>query len=344
MHLIVASNQFVMYTSRMTESKEIQDASEKNEPKFPNCPYLGLQEDPSTWLSFPNSANYCHKFKPPRPIESAHQRQFCLTKAYPVCKIYAQRSQSPLPSIASVETRQEKSPMRFFWSALIVIFIVTILITLSYWIRNNWDGLKQNPGAQQVADPDLVNLTITQTPTRISTSMPTSEVPLAFSLLNSVATQTLALENVLTPSPTISASPTPPATSTLIIPTSGPALYTRFGPNNEYLLHKVNKGESLGNLAALYRTSSEVIKAANLLIEGASVWPDTVLVIYPDITDPSIVSKHRVIQLQAPMYPEELAIQHQVLLKTLIECNQLNPQILIPAGRWLLIPIPTEQN
>ncbi|OQY26353.1 MAG: hypothetical protein B6I38_11505, partial [Anaerolineaceae bacterium 4572_5.1] len=76
---------------------------------------------------------------------------------------------------------------------------------------------------------------------------------------------------VISPTPTISLTPTPVPTSTITptaSPTLGPNLGTPFGREEQYILHRVASGESLGNLAYEYDTSIEAIRVASNLREG----------------------------------------------------------------------------
>ncbi len=321
----------------MAHNNSTYDQSDNPKQRPLNCPYLGIEEDPATWLSYANSANLCYKFKPARPVDTAHQRQFCLTQAYPICKIYAQNSASPLPTIATVEPRQEGNPLRFFWISLAVLSVITLLVVLSFWLRANWEDLYGNSIPALAPLPTDANLAANILPSQT----PTEELLAAIELLPPIATSTLSASPTPSLSPTITHSPTASPTPTATQPTPGPALNTPFGPQKSFLLHRVATGESLGNLAVIYRTSAEVIRAANVLIEGASVWPDTILVIYPGITDPSQVTRFQVVQLKSPAYPEDLAAEYQVSLEELLEHNLLDAQVLIPIGRWLVIPVST---
>ncbi len=55
------------------------------------CPFLGLEEDASTALAYPHSANQCHRLAVPLEIDLIHQSGFCLSE-YSSCDIYGQVS------------------------------------------------------------------------------------------------------------------------------------------------------------------------------------------------------------------------------------------------------------
>lgn len=332
----------LMYTKLMANNHPPLNESEIIPNKQFNCPYIGLESDPTTLISFPNTANYCHKTKPARPVDTEHQRQFCLTEAYPICKIFQQHKTTPLPKIVAVEPRREKNPLRFFWISLSFLAVITLLVLAAFWVRSNWSSLFNNgfsisPQAGQTTSIPALSYPTAVVATPIPSDTPTLDLPLAVIILTPEVFETQS--DTPTPLPTATSSPTPTPVPSSTQLTPGPALNTPFGPDQQFLLHKVVVGESLGNVAVLYRTSADVIRASNVLIEGASLWPDTILVILPGVTDLSQVQKFQVIQLKTPILPEDLAKEYQVNLEELLEYNKLDAEILIPAGRWLILPV-----
>ncbi len=317
--------------------------TENNDSKNQTCPYLGLEKDPTTWLSYANSDNFCHKTKPPRPVDPQHQLQFCLTPAYRVCKIYAQNTPTPLPSVAPVETRQDNQNLRNFRISLGILSALTVIMLAVFWLRFNWVDISSPFYSAAANTPSATISAPTHSPSASATMALLPILPLPTEsptpLPTHTASASLTPTHTSTPTASVTTQPTSTFTITPTSSTPGPALNTPFGPTENILLHRVATGESLGNLAAAYRTSVDAIRAANVLIEGASVWPDTVLVIYPDTKDLSLVTRFQVIQLKKPAYPEELAETHQVPLADLLKYNQLDARVLIPAGRWLVLPV-----
>lgn len=327
----------------MADTNPNHNTQQENTHQQSICPFLGLEDDPDTWLSFANGANHCHKFTPARPVDLRHQRRSCLTQAYPRCKIYTQGTHAPLTSITSIEPRQENQTNQRLGMLLAGLIVISLLITGAFWLHANWGGLSQRflsaPSSENVLAPAEVAQASTETPqstpslvlAELQTSEPSATLPPS-------ATPTIPPTKTATLSPTL--SPTPRLTATPTGPTPGPALNTPFGPQNSFLLHRVVIGESLGNLAWSYHTTAEVIQAANVLIEGASIWPDTVLVIYPNVKDPGQVTRFLVVCLETPTLPEDIAAEYLADLQALLEFNQINARVMIPAGRWLVIPVP----
>ncbi|MFH1634365.1 MAG: hypothetical protein ABIG63_10205 [Chloroflexota bacterium] len=164
-------------------------------------------------------------------------------------------------------------------------------------------------------------VTITPAPTQMPSFTP-SPTPI------------LVPTNTATEVPDVLATATPSATSS--IPTPGLELMTPFGPNDEYVLHRVSPGESTPILVDRYLTSAEVIWAANV-IEG-SIRLDQILVILPGRTDPTGIELFYVIFVEDATQVEDLALQAGIPLADLLYFNDLGAGEQIPAGSWLIYP------
>ncbi len=114
---------------------------------------------------------------------------------------------------------------------------------------------------------------------------------------------------------------------------------TPFGPDERFVPHNVKQAESYSKIAETYQTSFEVIQETNDLIEGASLWVDTILVIMPGQTESSGVPKFRFVLLENPTSISDLTEEHGVSADEVIYYNSLGPIEIIPTDRWLIIPI-----
>lgn len=115
---------------------------------------------------------------------------------------------------------------------------------------------------------------------------------------------------------------------------------TYFGPENRYLLHVVQPGESLPLLAQYYQTSEEVLLASNVTTPGVTtLWAGRILVILPGQTDPQGVVKFEVIYLQEPAQLDNIAALYEVLDEEIRYYNALGPGNWVPSDRWLIIPV-----
>jgi len=61
------------------------------------CPYLGLRDDPHTYIGWAQPAHVCHHADPPQSINIYHQQRFCLNTRYTACDVYAEDWQGALP-------------------------------------------------------------------------------------------------------------------------------------------------------------------------------------------------------------------------------------------------------
>ena len=129
----------------------------------------------------------------------------------------------------------------------------------------------------------------------------------------------------LTPSPT--EIPTPDLSKAL----TGP-----FGPHDEYVLHRLVSGESMPALEKRYLTTTEVIRATNVII--SSIWEGQVLVIMPGQTETINIPKFSVLKVDETISIEALASDLGVLYADILYYNNLKQGEDIPAGRWIIYP------
>ena len=100
-------------------------------------------------------------------------------------------------------------------------------------------------------------------------------------------------------------------------------------------MHTVQTGESLSLIAETYQTTIDVIRASNVLIEGASVWPGTVLIILPYETRPESVERYIAILVEKSTSVESLAEEHGSTPDQIRYLNDLGDDGLIPSDRIL---------
>jgi len=132
-----------------------------------------------------------------------------------------------------------------------------------------------------------------------------------------------------------------------IVPTAPPqptptpdlsfALTEPFGPNDEYVIHRLNPGETYQILARLYLTSTDVIKAANVI--EASLQVDQLLVIVVGQTDPSEIQPFEIWFTDRDIKVEDLAERLDVLAADLTYYNDLTAGEVISRGSWVIYPV-----
>lgn len=299
------------------------------------CPFLGLDQDSSTWLAYPHPANFCHRASPAANLNLSYQESTCLTRKHAACLGFTRGWNGALPETVRGEPAVKPLAKSLVLPAMIGLALLVLLAGWQLMRRGRLSfmgGEDTTPtilvtsiGSSQVSGLVVLSPTSTITP-----APPPTETP------NRPKTQT-ALASLNSPTPTT--PPTSAITPTLAPPTPGPAFKTPFGPGEKFLLHQLEAGESLGTLVTLYDTTNQVITASNLLVEGASIWPGTVLVIIPGEKDPSAVSRFRVVLLESATSVDDLAAEFEISVEDLRMYNSLGADRFIPAGRYLIIPV-----
>lgn len=130
-----------------------------------------------------------------------------------------------------------------------------------------------------------------------------------------------------TPTPTVTAEPTPDLSRALSDP---------FGPNDEYILHQVALGDSLAVLEKLYLTSIEMIQSINV-IKG-SIQLEQVLVIIPGQKDVIENPRFSVVNIDETISIEKFASSQNILYADIIFYNNLTQGQDLEAGTWIIHP------
>ena len=289
------------------------------------CPYLGLARDRETRYGYPDLENYCYRVKSPQPVSYEHQELVCFTAEYLQCPVYHSEGKKPFPS----EIRGEGLPSRlergFSWG-WVVLGVVGLAVIAAVFLL---DGhLSSSPTLTPFEEIDVPLIT---------TVSATEESSIELVLETPVPTKTLIPTASLTP--TISLTPTMTPT---ITPTQGPGLGTPFGIEEKFIVYQAKKGESLGNIAYEYNTSVEAIRVASNLKIGKAVWPGDLLVIPVGQSDESQIPHFYPLNLDTKTDIYKLANRYGISASDIRRYNGLGNSDLIPAGRWLIIPVSGE--
>lgn len=319
-----------------------QSAKQKEIKLSQVCPYIGMKQDSGTFFSYPSPGNHCYHVKPSQPIKSSYQEEFCLSLPYPSCQVYSPSWEGPLPKEIAGETSQI-GITGLLSGRLILIAIIGLVVFLmgSYFlfIRSPSPFTRSGSISQSTISTIVEEKIETETPISDAAVIPTNTQVVSFAQVESVTDTPTSISPSVTPSPSSSQIPEPTSTPTEVLPTPGPVMETPFGPDERFVLHTVKQAESYSKIAETYQTSIEVIQNTNDLIEGASLWVDTILVIMPGQTDFSGVPKFQIVLLENPTSISDLAEEHEVLADEVIYYNSLGSIEIIPSGRWLIIPI-----
>jgi hypothetical protein len=100
------------------------------------CPFLGLEDDPTTILYFPSAGNYCHLVDPIALINLSHQQSYCLSKAHVSCPVYISRGRGPLPDgLLASEYKPVIKRRNLFLGGLVLLFLIIGLGVGALWIN-----------------------------------------------------------------------------------------------------------------------------------------------------------------------------------------------------------------
>jgi LysM repeat protein len=291
------------------------------------CPFLGKFSDPDTCYSYPDFNNRCHHAKPPQPILLDYQANVCLAGKYQDCPVYPQGWKEPFP----VEISGDQPRARRSWTFWFVIaLVVLVLITLLYFIFFRQSGqstpadetptqeaaLVQDPTSSPQLQQGAPTFTLTAT-VLPPTNTPTIPPPTATSTRVNTLTATT--------------SPTPDQ------PTPGPLEETPFGPGGHYLVHIVKEGDSLENIAKLYNTTIEVLKAINMTPPQTSLWVGVPTVIIVGEKDLTKVSPLKAVWLAERALVLDLRQKYQMTEEEFRNFNALGSGNWVEAGRWLIV-------
>lgn len=292
------------------------------------CPALGSLSDPETRFAYPSPGNVCHRVDPATGVNLSYQERCCLTEAYVTCPVYLGETQGALPEELRSIPKSVPAPIfRRWWAWLLVAVVFLGGIGGGWWLLGTRPADENRVGFADVvtstmtaAQADLPKQSDTPAPATIPPSSPPP-----------TSTSTSA------PSETPTETPQPSPTNTLP-PTPGPGLGTPFGNEVIYVLHRVQEGQGFGVLSNLYQTNEDVIRAANVLREGRTIWPGDILIIPVGQTDPTRVIAFRYLFVEKRTSLDELSQQYTVSVDDIRYYNQLGEDEWIPAGRWLIIP------
>ncbi|MBN1668605.1 MAG: LysM peptidoglycan-binding domain-containing protein [Anaerolineales bacterium] len=98
------------------------------------CPYLGLPDDPDTFVGYPDLRNCCHRADPIEAIALDYQRSHCFTRAHRNCPVLLSSVVSALPAeISAVPGRPQKR-------RLVVLGLLSafMLVVLSAFLFAEW--------------------------------------------------------------------------------------------------------------------------------------------------------------------------------------------------------------
>jgi len=198
----------------------------------PNCPYLGLIDDPKTNANFPSSANACHAVSPQFIVDLDYQRSRCLRETHQDCPGFITGWESGIPKSirysGALPTEQKFFSKKWVWIAIASISAIVLIIGFSGWIPGFSFPFNINRTPDHSASLSLQKATHTLSVENTDTITPISEETIDESgtaSTDAVASSTSTRTKILTRTKTT----TPTSTST---PTLTPTRFQAFFPTN----------------------------------------------------------------------------------------------------------------
>jgi LysM repeat protein len=223
------------------------------------CPYLGLPDDPDTFVGYPDLRNCCHRAEPVESIALDYQRLHCFTRAHRNCPVLLSQVVSALPaeiSAAPGKPQQRRLVLLGFLSVFMLVVLGIFLFAEWQWAGAfNWFREPVATEAPLIFSTPAVQQVFPGSPT--PTSTPTQRPPTQTQLPAS-ATATLISPSQTPEAPTqTQAEPTgpPPASETL------PAC----GAPPGWVIYIVQPGDTLYGISLLFGVSIAELQNANCL-------------------------------------------------------------------------------
>jgi len=240
-----------------------------------NCPYLGLNDDPDTALSYPSSWNYCFRARPPASVDISHQAETCLTCNHRNCPVFLAERKSSLPA----NLRGKRAGGSRIWILLLIIGLVLAAL---------WGGRSHlSFFLPPVSTPELGGAS-TEPPSPSDTSAATSTdwinpaMAVTFEAFAPIPSATPLSSG--TDLPIVVPSNTPIRPPTSVPGACGHELDVPFGTAVRLVMHLVAGGETLDAYSNTYQTNVEAITAINFDMH-VPLWKDWVVVIPIGTTD-----------------------------------------------------------
>lgn len=289
-----------------------------NSSKIITCQYLGLRDDPGSYLGNPSPGNYCYHCKVVTSPLITHQETHCLSEAHLECSVYAQDEKKPFPRALQGESVkpdfQGSNTTRNIW-----ILLGVILLVVFGWLSFQYfkTGKIMLPGMVLVSPSVVASAPATKI-------QPTAVLP----------TQTPMLPTS-TPKPSATPSPTP-----TVVPAQRHALEVPvIVDSQEYLIHLAMDGEGFDFLAKNYKTSVEVIRAINYLLPPA-IWVNLPIIVSPGVTtvDPALPALQAYKVIDQSIDIDDLARKLKVDVTLLKHFNACPVGCTLAKGDWIIVP------
>ncbi|MCE9644907.1 MAG: LysM peptidoglycan-binding domain-containing protein [Chloroflexi bacterium] len=235
------------------------------------CPHFGWKDDQHTSSGFPSNLNYCHLAVPIAAPRFNHQEVYCLTREHIQCPLFVNRQPMSMPDEIRVLQVDKPKPRRTL--ALVILFLVLVL---AFWaIAGTTQSIGKNgsPTLFAATRPTLNASTVVSSSNLLATLTPIpifTQIPVLMEV------------TVTTPSPIRAASKH--------------ELEALIGTDYQFIMHIVQAGETLDQLAQQYHTNVAAIETINYF-QNSPGWSGTLLVIPVGFTDVTMLPSFVVYQV-----------------------------------------------
>ena len=243
-----------------------------------------------------------------------HQKNFCLNENYAECPVFQNKRQAVFPAELRFQKKRSKKLRPWIWLLPILVGIGALLF-FPIIPGLNISGLFYST---------QVNSTEMQSVPTVSSHTP---VPVVETTISQVVQPTLTplhLKRLVSESNT---PINPPHT-----------LDSPIGITYPFIIHRIQEGESLGNLAVQYNTDLQSIQEVNFFLPDP-VWVNWLVIIPVDTTN--------VIGL--PKFEANMVVNGNITIESFAANQDLDPFTLkfyngfpdgyvLSSGEWLLIP------
>ena len=324
---INTSSSIIEEDNRLEASRSPQPIEDSQVFPASICPFLGIINDPRSSVAYSSKKNICYRVKPIESPKLAHQSAYCLAQRYEHCKVFKSPPDKKMPKDMRLKSQRSADLRKLIFWAFLIGFLLTALVWGFYYrdeviadFSRLVDELRSQLAPTEGPQQQIIQATITQTLTL--TPSPT---------MTASATQLPTATR--TPRPPTHTSP--PPTSTREKPSL--ALETPIGTEIQFIIHKVIPGESLELYARDYETSVTAIRAVNYRLP--SFLPLNWVVVIPlETEDVQNLPPFEPYEVKDEMSVKNLSAQLGVNLRDMSFYNNLEANMLLLPGDWLLIP------
>jgi hypothetical protein len=281
------------------------------------CPHLALKDDASTVSAYPSQWNACYHVNPPEVPNLPQQHEFCLTTKYVDCVIYKNSPDQKMPKPFRYRQEGLSKELRKILKIGSLLLVIVLLVLLFIFRGPLQEWFQKNVGGGIVPTTEPTDMMIFQSPTVQIFSNPTR---------TEVATE---IEPTLTPS--LIPTPIPTTTDPPL------ALETPIGSTYQFVIHRVQEGESMMLFTNWYGTSSEAIQVLNPNLTYPIKIGD-LLIIPIGIVDVRDLPAFEAYEVQGEVLVEDLANELGVVAEDLMLYNNIEPGFMLRSGDWIVVP------